>query len=147
MFSYTQVPGLSANVTVPAGGPSQVLIETDGGVQINATDALASCFIDVALFVDGAQVGPSRRVTVLNNPVVIYSVSTYGFSTQTSLTSGAVPVAATTVGVPAPGPGGPAGPVGPSGPRHPAVAVNVRPATTRRRCADQCCVIKNLVNG
>jgi hypothetical protein len=89
MFSYTQVPGLSANVTVPAGAPSQALIETDGGVQINATDALASCFVDVALFVDGAQVGPSRRVTVLNNPVVIYSVSTYGFSTQTSLTSGA----------------------------------------------------------
>ena len=82
---YTQIPGLSANVEIPAGRSGQVLIETDGGIQLNSDVVMQSCFIDVAVFVDGAQVGSERRVQVLNTATVIYAVGTYGFSVQSSI--------------------------------------------------------------
>jgi len=88
MIRYTAIPGLSASVETAAGGSGQVLIETDGGIQLNSDVAIESCFIDVAVFVDGAQVGSGRRVQVLNNATVIYAVSTYGFSVETTLTPG-----------------------------------------------------------
>jgi hypothetical protein len=88
MIRYTAIPGLSVSVETPAGGSGHVLIVTDGGIQLNSDVAIESCFIDVAVFVDGAQVGSGRRVQVLNNATVIYAVSTYGFSVETTLTPG-----------------------------------------------------------
>ena len=88
VIAYTQVPGLSLAVGVPAGASGQVLIETDGGIQLNSDAPVESCFIDVAIFVDGNQVGAGRRATVVNNAAVIFSVGTYGFSVQTGLTPG-----------------------------------------------------------
>jgi hypothetical protein len=89
VFGYAAIPGLSASVTVPSGSTESVLIETDGGVQLNSADPAASGFIDVAVFVDGAQVGAGRRVSVSNNGIVLYSVGSFGFSVQTSLSAGA----------------------------------------------------------
>jgi hypothetical protein len=88
VLTYTPIPGLSTTVTVPAGSTYGVLIETDGGVQLNSTAPDAIAFTDVAVFVDGAQVGAGRRVSVSNNIVVIYAVGSYGFSVQTSLSAG-----------------------------------------------------------
>ena len=93
VLTYTQVPGLSANLTVPTGASYKLLIETDGGIQLNSAETDAACFIDVAVFVDGAQLGSGRRVPVLNNATILYSVSTYGFSVETNLTAGSHTVA------------------------------------------------------
>ena len=93
VLTYTQVPGLSVNLTVPTGANYKLLIETDGGIQLNSAEADAACFIDVAVFVDGVQLGSGRRVPVLNNATIVYSVSTYGFSVETSLTAGSHTVA------------------------------------------------------
>jgi hypothetical protein len=88
MLAYTQVPGLTLTVVAPPNKNSTALIETDGGVQLNSDGLLDACFIDVAIFVDGNQVASGRRVTVTNNPTVIFSVGSYGFSVQTQLTPG-----------------------------------------------------------
>jgi hypothetical protein len=93
VLTYTQVPGLSANLTVPTGASYKLLIETDGGIQLNSAETDAACFVDVAVFVDGAQLGSGRRVPVLNNTTILYSVSTYGFSVETSLTAGSHTIA------------------------------------------------------
>jgi hypothetical protein len=93
VLTYTQLPGLSVSLTVPTGASYKLLIETDGGIQLNSAEPDAACFIDVAVFVDGAQLGPGRRVPVLNNATIVYSVSTYGFSVQTSLAAGSHTVA------------------------------------------------------
>jgi hypothetical protein len=93
-LTYTQIPGLSATVTVPAGSTYKALIETDGGVQLNSDNPAAFCFADVALFVDGTQVGSSRRLQVSNTASVLYSVGTYGLSVQTNLPAGTHTVAA-----------------------------------------------------
>lgn len=88
-LGYAALPGLSSTVTVPAGSTYRVLIETDGGVQLNSADPTASGFADVAVFIDGAQVGSGRRVPVSNNAIVLYSVASYGFSVETTLPAGA----------------------------------------------------------
>src|SRR4051812_15516917 len=93
VLTYTQVPGLSATLTVPTGSSYKLLIETDGGIQLNSAETDGACFIDVAVFVDGAQLGAGRRVPVLNNATILYSVSTYGFSVETSLSAGSHTVA------------------------------------------------------
>jgi len=87
-LNYTQIPGLSLNINVPSGNSYNLLIETDGGVQLNSSNATASGFTDIAVFLDGNQVGSGRRVPVLNNSSVSYSVASYGFSVQTSVTAG-----------------------------------------------------------
>ena len=86
--SYTAIPGLSTSLTVPAGESFTALIETDGGIQVNSPDPNAFCYADVAVFVDGAQVGSGRRTPVMNNAIVGFSVSTYGFSVETGLAGG-----------------------------------------------------------
>jgi hypothetical protein len=65
-----------------------VLIETDGGIQVNSLAADAVCVTDVAIFVDGAQAGSSRRILVSNTPDVLYNVGTYGFSLAAQLAPG-----------------------------------------------------------
>jgi hypothetical protein len=79
---------LSATVTVPAGSTYKLLAETDAGIQVNSTDPNAACFTDVAVFVDGAQVGAGRRVFASNSPAILYSVSSFGFSVQASVSAG-----------------------------------------------------------
>jgi len=93
VLTYTQVPGLTASVTVPAGSTFKLLIETDGGIQLNSAETDAACFIDVGVFIDGTSVGSGRRVPVLNNATISYSLSTYGFSLETSLPAGAHTIA------------------------------------------------------
>ena len=85
---YTAIPGLTTNLTVPAGASYTAIIETDGGIQVNSADPNAFCFADVAVFVDGAQVGPGRRAAVMNNAIVGFSVGSYGFSFETGITEG-----------------------------------------------------------
>jgi hypothetical protein len=91
--TYTQLPGLSATITIPAGRTYNALIETDGGVQVNGFNPNAACVVDVAVFVDGAQLGPGRRVAVMNNDDILFSVTTYALSVQTTLTPGTHTVA------------------------------------------------------
>ncbi|MEO7998208.1 MAG: hypothetical protein ABI852_12225, partial [Gemmatimonadaceae bacterium] len=93
VLTYALIPGLSSTVTVPAGRADKLFIETDGGIQLNSDETDAVCFIDVAIFVDGTQLGAGRRIPVFNNETVLYSVSTYGFSAETSLNAGTHTVA------------------------------------------------------
>jgi hypothetical protein len=88
VLGFAPLPGVSVTVTATAGRTNDVLIETDGGIQVNSTSVDAFCVTDVAIFVDGAQVGPGRRILVSNTPNVLYNVGTYGFSLATSLASG-----------------------------------------------------------
>ena len=53
-----------------------------------ATGAGFSGDTDIAVFVDGARVGPGRRVGVANTPEVVFKVGTYGFSVVMELTPG-----------------------------------------------------------
>jgi len=88
VLSYTLVPGLTATVTVPAGTQYSLLVETDGGVQLNSDEANDYGFTDIAVFVDGVQVGAERRVAVMNNASVLHSVGTFGFSVLTTVGAG-----------------------------------------------------------
>jgi hypothetical protein len=88
VFGFVPLPGVSATVTVVQGSTSNVLIETDGGIQVNSTSPDAVCTTDVAIFVDDAPVGPGRRVLVSNTPNVLYNVGSYGFSVATALAPG-----------------------------------------------------------
>jgi hypothetical protein len=87
-LDYSQIPGLTTNVTIAPGGSSALLMETDGGVQVNSADPSALCLTDVAIFVDGTQVGPGRRTIVANTPNVLYAVGSYGFSVTTGVAEG-----------------------------------------------------------
>jgi hypothetical protein len=88
VLGYAPLPGVSATVTAAAGRTSDVLIATDGGIQVNSPFAAAVCYTDVAIFVDGAPVGPGRRIGVGNTTEVLFNVGTYGFSVATSLAPG-----------------------------------------------------------
>jgi hypothetical protein len=89
VLGYVPLPGLSATVTAVAGRTADVLIETDGGIQVNSGFAAAVCFADVAIFVDDAQIGPGRRIGVTNTPDVLFNVGSFGFSAETVLSPGA----------------------------------------------------------
>lgn len=93
VFRYAQIPGLSATVTVPAGSTYKLLAETDAGIQVNSVDPSATCFTDVAVFLDGVQVGSGRRVAASNTQTVLYSVSSFGFSVQANVPAGTHTVA------------------------------------------------------
>ena len=88
VFGYVPLPGVSATVTAVQGKTNDVLIETDGGIQVNSALAAAVCFTDVAIFVDGAQIGPGRRIGVGNTTEVLFNVGSYGFSVATTLAPG-----------------------------------------------------------
>jgi hypothetical protein len=88
VFGYAPLPGVSATVTVAQGKTSDVLIETDGGIQVNSAFVASVCFTDVAIFVDDVQIGSGRRIGVTNTPDVLFNVGSYGFSVQTSLSPG-----------------------------------------------------------
>ena len=88
VLGFAPLPGVSATVTVGQGRANDVLIATDGGIQINSVAYDAVCVTDVAIFVDDAQVGPGRRVLVTNTPDVLYNVGTFGFSLVGNLTPG-----------------------------------------------------------
>jgi hypothetical protein len=88
VLGFAPLPGVSLTVTAPEGRTNDVLIETDGGIQVNSTSADAICVTDVAIFVDGAQVGPGRRILVSNTPNVLYNVGSYGFSLAAGLAPG-----------------------------------------------------------
>lgn len=88
VLNYTLVPGLTATVTVPAGTSYSLLVTTDGGVQLNSDEPNDYGFTDIAVFVDGAQVGAERRIAVMNNAKVLHSVGTFGFSVLTTVGAG-----------------------------------------------------------
>jgi hypothetical protein len=88
VFGFVPLPGVSATVTAVKGRANDVLIETDGGIQVNSLSPDAVCVTDVAIFVDDAQVGPGRRILVSNTPNVLYNVGTYGFSLAANLAPG-----------------------------------------------------------
>lgn len=87
-LTYTLVPGLTATITVPAGRTDKVLIQTDGGVQLNSSDPAGVGFTDVAIFINNVQFGVGRRIPVVNSATVQNSVNAYSFSYLTSLTQG-----------------------------------------------------------
>jgi hypothetical protein len=88
VLGFAPLPGVSVTVTAAGNRANDVLIETDGGIQVNSLAADAVCTTDIAIFVDGAQVGPGRRVLVSNTAGVLYNVGTYGFSLATQLLPG-----------------------------------------------------------
>ena len=88
VLGYAPIPGLSVTLTSPAGTSTDLLIETDGGIQVNSLFAAAVCFTDLAVFVDDAPVGPGRRVGVTNTPDILYNVGSFGFSVTTALPPG-----------------------------------------------------------
>jgi hypothetical protein len=88
VLGFAPLPGVSLTMTAPEGRANDVLIETDGGIQVNSTATDAVCVTDVAIFVDDAQVGPGRRVLVSNTASVLYNVGTYGFSLAADLPPG-----------------------------------------------------------
>ena len=88
VLRYTVVPGLTATVTVPAGTQYSLLVETDGGIQLNSDEPNDYGFTDIAVFVDGVQVGAERRIAVMNNAKVLHSVGSFGFSVLTSVGAG-----------------------------------------------------------
>ena len=88
VLGFAPLPGVSVTVTAAGNRANDVLIETDGGIQVNSLAADAVCVTDVAIFIDGAQVGPGRRVLVSNTPDVLYNVGTYGFSLAADLAPG-----------------------------------------------------------
>jgi hypothetical protein len=87
-LNYTVVPGLSVNITIPTLSIHKVLIQTDGGVQINSSNSTAIGFTDVAIFINGVQAGAGRRVPAINNGSVQYAVNAYSFSTLSTLSGG-----------------------------------------------------------
>ena len=88
VLGYAPIPGLSVTLTSPAGTSTDLLIETDGGIQVNSLFAAAVCFTDLAVFVDDAPVGPGRRVGVTNTPDILYNTGSFGFSVTTALSPG-----------------------------------------------------------
>ena len=86
--NYTLVPGLNAVIKVPTNSTNQVLIETDGGIQLNSSDVTASGFTDMAIFINGVQLSSERRIPVLNTTNLIYSVSSYSFTEEATLAAG-----------------------------------------------------------
>jgi hypothetical protein len=93
VFGYVQLPNLSTSVTVPTGSTYKLLVETDAGIQVNSISPSASCYTDVAVFLDGAQIGPVRRVFTANTSLIGYSVSSFGFSVQATASAGSHTVA------------------------------------------------------
>jgi hypothetical protein len=88
VLGFAPLPGVSATVTAGQGRTNDVLIATDGGIQVNSVANDAVCVADVAIFIDDAQVGPGRRILVSNTPDVLYNVGTFGFSLVSDLTPG-----------------------------------------------------------
>lgn len=88
VLGYAPIPGLAVSVSAVQGSSTDLLIETDGGIQVNSLFAAAVCFTDLAVFVDEAPVGPGRRVGVTNTPDILYNVGSFGFSVTTALSPG-----------------------------------------------------------
>lgn len=88
VLSYTLVPGLSASITVPPDATHKVLIQTDGGIQLNSNSTTASGFTDFTFFIDGVKSTSERRIGVLNNTNLIYSSGAYSFSIEVNLSGG-----------------------------------------------------------
>ncbi|MCB9323517.1 MAG: hypothetical protein H6571_07220 [Lewinellaceae bacterium] len=88
VLNYTLIPGLTTIITVPQGSTHKVLIQTEGGIQLNDSDNTAVGFVDVAIFINNVQEGTGRRVPVQNSPSVIFSVNAYNFSVIKILTEG-----------------------------------------------------------
>lgn len=87
VLAYTLVPGLSATITVPAGANHDVLVQTDGGIQLNSATAGATGFTDLTFYINGAAVVSGRRVPVGGDGAG-YSVAAYSFSYATTLGPG-----------------------------------------------------------
>ncbi len=88
VLNYALIPGLSKTITVPIGNTQKVLIQTDGGVQLNDDNPSGSGFTDIAIFINGVKTGLGRRVPAINNAGLGYSVNAFSFSTITTLTAG-----------------------------------------------------------
>lgn len=85
---YTVIPGLIDTIIVPAGFTHKILIQTDGGVQLNSGSTTAVGFTDVAIFINGIKSGSGRRIQVMNNSAMTYAIDAYSFSTAATLSAG-----------------------------------------------------------
>ena len=91
-FAFTTVPGLRAEIDVPAD--SLVMLITDGGLQLNSSVTTHFAIIDVAFSIDG--VNPStdptpagfRRVQVFNTAVATGVIANWSFSRVQALSAG-----------------------------------------------------------
>lgn len=88
VLSYTLIPGLTEKINIPIGSIHKVLIQTDGGLQLNSSSSTGVGFTDIAIFVNGVKEGSGRRVPVINNSSVSYAVNSFSFSSLTTLTEG-----------------------------------------------------------
>ena len=88
VLNYTLIPGLTAVINVSSNTSDQVLIETDGGIQLNGGDINESGFTDIAIFINGALLGSERRIPVENTNNLLYSVGAFSFTEETILAAG-----------------------------------------------------------
>lgn len=86
--NYTLIPGLAH--TIVASGASRVLVATTGGVQNTGVGPTSFAVVDIALFVDGVQVGTggSRRVYAANTQGVSQIVANWSFGVALPLSAG-----------------------------------------------------------
>lgn len=86
--NYSVIPGLLDTIIVPTGFTYKILIQTDGGVQLNSGSSTGVGFTDVAIFINSIKTGAGRRVPAMNSSTATYAVNAYSFSTTATLTAG-----------------------------------------------------------
>lgn len=85
---YTVIPGMIDTIVIPTGFTHKILIQTDGGVQLNSGSGTGVGFTDISIFINGVQTGAGRRVPAMNSSTVTYAVNAYSFTTTATLTAG-----------------------------------------------------------
>jgi hypothetical protein len=85
--NFSVVPGLTANVTVPAG--ARVRVDTSGGIQCSLTGNAYSV-VDVALFIDDgiSTAGGQRRVVAANTTGLGQTITNWSFTRTYTLPAG-----------------------------------------------------------
>lgn len=86
--SYTQIPGLTTTVNVPAN--STVHIHTDGGVQSTGATSSSYSVVDVAIFIDGVAVtsGGQRRIAIANTTALAQLIGNWSMDHTANLSPG-----------------------------------------------------------
>lgn len=85
--NYSLIPGLAANVTVPAG--ARVRVDTSGGIQCSQAGSAYSV-VDVAIFVDDgiSTAGGQRRVVAANTQSLGQTIANWSFTRSYTLAAG-----------------------------------------------------------
>lgn len=83
--TYTLIPGLSLNITIPAN--AKVIVHTDGGIQCTATGNAYS-IVDVGIAVDGT-IQTERRIVAANTTGLAQVIENWSMDRVLTLSAGA----------------------------------------------------------